>query len=166
MNSVSIENIAKEIGISKGAVFFHFSTKDELAFETMKWFIEKKLIRDLAGDTDQPRRELIRNLVLDSITMSLEYPRYPNFLFQMLSGKKAAQIMELVDQIFAPYNNLITKELEGLNIPNPEQNTFMLLALLDGLGIHLALQNQLKQISISEEYINALTDGVMQLFFG
>ena len=164
--SVSIEDIAHTVGISKGSVFYHFSTKNELAFETLKWFVNEKYIKILEKHKSKPKRELLRSIIFESITISLEYSRMLNFIFQMLSKGDPTQYSILLNQVFQPYFQVIIQELERSKIPSPERKALLLFAMLDGLSFRMALQIQLEQKTFSEDDVTILTNDILQLFFG
>ena len=164
--SVSIEDIAQEVGISKGAVFYHFPTKTELAFETLKWFVEEKYIKILEKHQSEPKSELLRKIIFESITISLEYSRMLNFIFQMLSKGDSSQYSTLLNQVFQPYFQVIIQEMESAKVPNPERKALLLFAMIDGLSFRMAMQMQLEQKKFSEEDVTTLTDEIILLFFG
>lgn len=65
MLAMTIDNVAKEAGISKGGVMYHFPTKDQLVSGTLKYYAERlegMLLRRIAEDPE-PRRRWVRAML-------------------------------------------------------------------------------------------------------
>ena len=68
--SLTLDNVAKEAGISKGGVMYHFRTKDELLQAVLAHFgaqVEQMLLQKIAEDT-QPRFRWARAMLSSVLT--------------------------------------------------------------------------------------------------
>ncbi|MHA2297651.1 MAG: TetR/AcrR family transcriptional regulator [Candidatus Hodarchaeales archaeon] len=167
-NGVSIEDIAKKVGLSKGAVFYHFATKEELAIESVKWFIQHKLSTSLQ-DSELSTSEMMRKFISESIALTTDYPGMLNFLLQILARsneeEKIARVMNAFQDMFQSLTQPVASAFKEQEKANPELKTLLLFAMMDGIGFYLSMQDLIKHEILKADHLDVLVDEIMKLFF-
>jgi AcrR family transcriptional regulator len=108
--SVSLNSIAKGIGITKGGIYHYFNSKDELFMECM-FIVFKKVQESSMGSLseDSSLREVLTALfsfedILEMIAESLNinFQNYFNFYYLMFEGiKKFPEVREMIINIYS-----------------------------------------------------------------
>ncbi|EGD47550.1 transcriptional regulator, TetR family [Ruminiclostridium papyrosolvens DSM 2782] len=138
----NVSEIAKELGISQGIVFWYFQTKENLyknAF--MQEFIEIKLAssRILHNDYLQPLEKL-RSIISEMIKVYQEKKEGCMLILQILSNTELQHVLSI--DITNVYNDLFS-DLELLfceaGASNPKLKARNFVALLDGFMIQILL---------------------------
>ncbi len=138
-NAISINDIAKKAGISKGLIYNYFNSKDDLLdsiiFKAFKEFDE--LFKILNNNTDQPLESLYK--ILEMTMHSVK--NKPQFwkLITGLSYKKqirdryASQINERKKK----YIKYGSELLNNMNVKNPLSEFLFIGAIIDGISLHI-----------------------------
>lgn len=89
-SATSVQEIAKNAGISKGAFYLHFSSKDELLFALFDYYYNqmKAKIEECAEDEEDPRR-----MFVDQLTV----------MFEEIASHREFIIMQIREQTI-PFN--------------------------------------------------------------
>ncbi|KNY25674.1 TetR/AcrR family transcriptional regulator [Pseudobacteroides cellulosolvens] len=138
----NVSEIAKELGVSQGMIFWYFETKERL-FQAA-FLYEFKVIKLAAANVIQDSSftplERLRKLISEMIKVYYERKEGCMLILQMLSNTDMQQILSI--DIINVYNELYS-ELELLfreaGAANPELKARNFVALLDGFMIQIIL---------------------------
>lgn len=144
VKGTSLADIAREAGISKGTLFYHFPSKDELVYElTVKHF--DQLIRGFLKGLDQLGGEKPERFVYEGLNLVLqarERGRLNLYLLQeAFMGNDS--LKEKFRETYGEYRYLMQQFLRKLTVrkrEDEEVKALMLVALLDGLIIQWLMQ--------------------------
>jgi AcrR family transcriptional regulator len=168
-SDVKIEEIAKNAGISKGAVFHHFPDgKKELLHSVIERFINN-MGYDLAHRTEEllnDPKKAIQMLIDGTLMYFIKYPRTLYIFTQMIDlelltshSKSKSNRFEL-GKLYESYMVVITELLEKMNIKNPRGTAHVIASALDGLMVQLHYFNVK---SVSNKYVKDFRDGIYHL---
>ncbi|CAF1810274.1 MULTISPECIES: TetR/AcrR family transcriptional regulator [Bacillus] len=145
MEGASARNIAKEAGLSLGALRHYFSTQDELLAFAMKLVQEKVTdrIKDIAVRDLLPKEKVLQ-ILLEMVPTNEETIREMEvwFAFTAYARHKKDMFDASHDGIFSGMRNLIAYLDESdLLKPNADKDieAERLYALVDGLALHAML---------------------------
>lgn len=139
----NISDIAKELNLSQGIVFWYFSTKEQL-FKTA--FMEEfKAVKQTAAtilqDISLTPVVRLKRLISEMIGFYHDRKEGCMLVLQLISNKEMQQMLSI--DILNMYSDLY-KELEGLfkeaGATNPELKARNFVALLDGFMIQIILE--------------------------
>lgn len=146
VDKTSLADIAREVGISKGTLYYYYSTKNDLIFDITDVHI-KKITREIfsiieTNKGDVSWKEMV-GLLFESLLKSETRSRLHLYLIQeVLSGNA-----ELKDRFILTYTQWFTmvaegyRMLTGLDLDLSAQ-TRVLVAVIDGLVIQTAIGMQ------------------------
>lgn len=127
---VTVEEIAKAVGVSKGLIFYHFKDKDNLEKE-VAFMVFKRLIDD-SMDKVKTIDELIDLCVLNFS----ELPHLFNFS-AYISGKVLySGDYGLFKDIFDDVMGSTIKLFENEGVDDPKEMALAIMAIFDGLGLY------------------------------
>ncbi|WP_276736080.1 TetR/AcrR family transcriptional regulator [Bacillus sp. (in: firmicutes)] len=147
MEGASTRNIAKEAGLSLGALRHYFSTQDELLVFAMKLVQEKvrARINDIAIK-DLPPKETVLHILLEIVPTNEETIREMEvwFAFTVYARHKKDMFDANYDGIYSGMQNLIAY-LDECRLLKQDADkdieTERLYALIDGLALHAMLDS-------------------------
>lgn len=146
MVGATVRNIAKEAGLSLGALRHYFSSQDELLVYAMKLVKEQATTRiNAIAKQELPPKEMILKILLETvptneITMAemevwfafIFHARHKEDVFDMQHDGIYIGMKKLID--YLEQCSLLRKELDK------ELETEKLYALIDGLAMHAMLE--------------------------
>lgn len=138
----TIDSIIERAGVSKGAFFHYFSSKDELGQTLVKRYAEadiehlEKTLAKAEGLSDDPLQQLLIFVKLFEQEMeTLEEP-YPGCLYASYlqqSGLFNENIMELIKESMLTWRLRVREKLDEINKQYPPEQTVDLDSLADML---------------------------------
>ncbi|AIF70268.1 hypothetical protein PAP_09460 [Palaeococcus pacificus DY20341] len=137
-DDVSMEEIAKKVGISKGGLFYHFSSKYELAKEALFYGFEQwaKTIFPKILSAESPE-DKFKALIEYSFEFILNNPKLSRFFLEVYEESiKHGNGLGQWDAFYEEYLELFGGIFEELGVPNPRLRAMLFGALLDGLALH------------------------------
>ncbi len=105
---VTTGDIAEAVGISQGAVFKHFPTKDAIWLAAMRW-VRESLLHELQAAVDgagQPR-EALAAMFRAHIEFVITHPGVPRFIFQELQQPADSAAKQEVRTVLQAYRKLL-----------------------------------------------------------
>ena len=164
LNGASLREIAKEAGVTTGAIYYHFENKNDLLAQVMSeqvHYVEELSPTSEDGEEKDPQafldevEESTRRRLLDT-----EWQR----LHVVLAGEAVAQGADDLGHHKAVYEDVIDKTSRyfslALGTPDCEEARFaasFLVAALDGMAIQTSF-------GIHEDEMEALTDEFVGFF--
>jgi len=89
---MTIDDLAREVGIGKGSVYLHFPSKEEIALSHIDLLIErlKERLRLMAG-RDRPIEEKLRDMLVERVTYRFDsIQHYTQSLDELLSNLRTS----------------------------------------------------------------------------
>ena len=138
----SVSDIAKELNISQGIIFWYFETKEKLF--RAAFMEEFKMIKlasfNILQDSGLSPQEKLKKLIPEMLEVYRNRKEGCMLILQLLSNKEMQQLLSI--DILNVYNELY-EELEKLfreaSSRNPELKAHNFVALLDGFMIQIIL---------------------------
>lgn len=136
-DKVSIEEIIKNVGVSKGGLFHYFKSKYDLAIATTLNKTEELWMQpllEIKRITDPYKR--IKKFIDSSIDILFRNKKFTKFLLDIYEESiKRGDDAKLWMQYFYQYTKIMTKMFEDCKIPNPEFKAMILFSSLDAVGL-------------------------------
>jgi TetR/AcrR family transcriptional regulator len=109
---ITTTDIARSIGLTQGALFKHFPTKDALWLATMRW-IRGELLRRLgtAADGAAEPQEALRSVFRAHVAFVAEHPGVPRFIFHELQQPADSPLKSEVRGLMQDYRTLLMRLL-------------------------------------------------------
>jgi len=130
----SMRDIAREVGMLSGSIYYHFPSKEEMLLavyeEGLRHIAERVDAAVAARDTPWERLEAGCTAHLEAL---LELSDYTQVMIRVLppeGGKVAERLLELRDQYEARFRELI----DALALPEPADRRYLRLLLMGGLN--------------------------------
>jgi AcrR family transcriptional regulator len=94
-NKMTMEDVAREVGIGKGTIYLHFPSKEELVLSHIDRIAETvvRKLSEIAGSSESPDRRLRKMLVLRVLHRFDSVSHYSQNLSDLLSSIRAALIV-------------------------------------------------------------------------
>jgi Transcriptional regulator len=157
-SATTTEEIAKKAHISKGLIFAHFSTKQELLFTILDEEIER-IFPEFFNDNDpRPAKERFISLVNSWLEVIKTKPLLARLSLQLSLDEEYRKLMKkkgkrYFETTFAMLNKLI----EQLGSDKPELDCFLLLFVFDGIVANYTVAPELFPIdAITDHFIETL----------
>lgn len=168
LRSLSLADVARRAGLTRGAILYYYEDLDELLVETHRSGVARfcDARDDVIADLDSPRQQLtaaIREGLPngpDDALMRLLYE------FDVLAGTSAAHD-EMVENMFVRQTGIYRRVLEA-GVENGdfsptiplEQLAMNLVALEDAYGLHIVAGNSLITVAQAEAAMRAMATGL------
>ncbi|MHA2206180.1 MAG: TetR/AcrR family transcriptional regulator [Candidatus Thorarchaeota archaeon] len=134
-HKVSINAICKDLELSKGAIFHYFSSKYDLACESLKLGYNKiwKPYKSELSSIAEPNERLVR-FIRSSTDLVLNNPNLHRFSLEIYEEgqKRKAKNLDWMDS-YTDNMGLAVSLLTECGVKNPESRARVLTAALDGL---------------------------------
>ena len=160
LSDISLAEIARTAGISKGTLYYHFKNKDEILFALMdnyldeQWANLEEWTADASKDTSLPR---LAKYILERDTEKVDQ-RF-HFIYDATSGNDSIRL-KLLERYEKFQLNIAEKIKERTSEIDADYLAWLLLILSDGLLVHKMLKNPdvdtEKFIKATEKYIKEM----------
>ena len=159
MSDISLAEIARSAGISKGTLYYHYKNKNDLMIDLTDKYLDKQYhdliewTEDVSKDTSLHR--LIKYVIeRDITTVSMRL----HFYYDAMLGNE--EIRSMLVERYHTFSRLIADKIsERTDKIDAEYLTWLLLMLSDGLFI----QNILKNEDVDPEKFIAQTEEISRL---
>jgi AcrR family transcriptional regulator len=114
VNSVTTQDMADAMNLTQGAIFRHFSSKDEIWLAVMHWIRERlmKVLSKAAAEATDPL-DAIQRMFLAHIAFVSKHPAIPRILFSELQQNKSGKLRPLIEELVSGYEEKIVGLLEA-----------------------------------------------------
>jgi TetR/AcrR family transcriptional regulator len=163
--SISTTDLAQALGLSQGALFKHFPTKDAIWLAALVWVTENLLRRlnEAAGQADEPLAAL-RGVFDAHVNFVMTHPGVPRIIFQELQQPHDSPLKQQVRCLMQGYRQLLLQLLQQAvqrGSAAPDLNAPAAASLFVGIVQGLVMQSMMNgQVSTMGEQ----ADGVFQLY--
>ena len=139
----SMDKIAKKAGVSKGLIYTHFSSKEEL----LKGIMEHAMAggeEDLPDLSNPNSKLLLKELIQTTFRMLISNKSEYKLLHGLsLQVGEMSFIQEMAVGKYDFYMALLDRIFKDLDYPNEHEMSIELAAILDGVGMqYLMLENE------------------------
>lgn len=153
-SEISTTAIAKKMGVTQGALFKHFPTKDAILQAVIEWVSDKLLARlDKAASTAKSPLAAIEAMFYAHIHFVSEYPGAPRMLFSELQRSKHSVPKKVATTLLQSYS----QRLQALLKQGQEHGQIdadldiaaastLLIGMIQGLVMQSLLANDIAQI--------------------
>lgn len=158
----SLENIAAEAGMTRGALYWHFTDKNDLYKQTLTEVLDQFLIqrKDIMNDDTLSTMEKLLRLYMIPV-QSRDMYRFVNGFYPLLS--EYGELQEIADRMEHNRKNFCAYLMESIidleqrrGIPYPYAKEDMVDALFMLLeGLHLCNLEQITEHAITESKVQA-----------
>ena len=138
--AASVDEVAAEAGFSKGAVYWHFASKEELLvaiFEQSMRDIQESFAAGTQGADSKERFERYVRGCFDVLRRNLDFWRLSYGVRMQVSV--LADLGDRVPSWTAEIRKTLQRFLRDLGVHNPRLEADVLFALIDGVSQHYAL---------------------------
>lgn len=163
ISEISLAEIARNAGISKGTLYYHYRSKEDIIFALMDQYLDQqwqeliKWTSDADKDTSLPR--FIKYILeRDTDNVGLRF----HFLYDSAAGNQ--MMREKLLTRYERFANVISEKIAERNRDiDPDYLAWFILILADGLLIHKNLENPEvdtgRFIKDTEKYARQIFDG-------
>ncbi len=161
---VSVDDIAKKAGISKGGLFHHFGSKYDLGREALFWFAEDQMASLISVD---PEKKGPEEQIADFIDLALRIMTGSNqmmrFFFDMYEEAICGEMdVDIWLDFFIRYVDHLEALFEQLNMPDPRMRAMLLLSTVDGFSMYYMLMDRAHE----KIDVGALRKELVRMFLG
>lgn len=112
--SITTTQIAQEVGISQGAVFRHFDTKEAIWHATMSWVRTELLGAAQAAVKAAPSpQEALRAVFRAHVGFVASHPGVPRLIFHEMQSPADSPVKQEVRALLGSYRKLLLNLLDG-----------------------------------------------------
>ncbi|BBE51756.1 Nucleoid occlusion factor SlmA [Ferriphaselus amnicola] len=113
VDSVTTQDMADAMNVTQGAIFKHFSTKDDIWFGVMNWIRDRlmSVLEKAAAEATDPLNAIER-MFFAHILFINKHPAIPRLLFSEMLHKKNSKLRALIQTIISGYETKIATLLE------------------------------------------------------
>ncbi|WP_088866956.1 TetR/AcrR family transcriptional regulator [Thermococcus radiotolerans] len=159
-HDVSMEEIAKKAGLSKGGLFHHFPSKYDLArtvlFTLLDEWLENLTAR-LEGLSGREKLETLVDAAFELITTS---PKLSRFFLELYEESLRLNKTADWDEFYGRYLGSVSSILRDAGARDPEKKALLLGALVDGLALHHLLSGgKLFEVEDMKEEVLRIMEG-------
>ena len=145
--NVTVDEIAQSIKLSKGALFHHFKSKDDIGLEALvhgfsrvyKGYFKSNL------DINATPEERLKSMIKFTFNFYNEKPKLIRYMIEMYELASKKQTPEQIHEWMVPFTEtvkIITDIFEECDIPNPELRAYLMGACLDGIAFLLLMKSE------------------------
>ena len=144
----TVDDLAAAAGYSKGAYYFHFSTKEEVLLELLDAWMEERTARlEASAGADQPAAVVLMETVEGLLSYEDRGPPWPPLLLEFWSqALRSAQVRRRLNAAYGGWKDLLASAFqrardEGVIAGDVEPATAaaLTLAVHDGLVVETCL---------------------------
>lgn len=139
-NKMTMDDVARQVGIGKGTIYLHFPSKEELVLAHVDRIAEAVVgnLREIAGSTDPPDRRLRRMLVVRVLRRFDSVAHYTQNLGDLLSSVRAALVVRrqaYFEKEAAVFEDVLREgaRLGSLECADPRMTSFVLIQSTNAL---------------------------------
>lgn len=153
-SDITTSAIANEMGLTQGALFRHFPTKESI-FEAVIAWISKKLLNGAKKKSMEAKDPLdaIKNIFNLHVDIVVKHPGVPRLLFGELQQEKDSLTKKAAKVLMSEYSKLLIKIFKqgkerGFFKSNLDEElaAFLFIGLIQGLVVSSLLNGSVKEI--------------------
>lgn len=109
VESVTTQNMADEMGLTQGAIFRHFSSKDDIWLAAVNWIRSQLMsaVAEAATRGDNPLQSL-ENMFLAHVSFVARHPAIPRIVFSDYLLRRDMRLKLLIQELITNYETNIS----------------------------------------------------------
>ena len=155
---VSVEEIARKGGVSKGGLFHHFSSKYELGREAILWWAERSMAGSMTEEfLRMPPKEQLRFFIDMSVDVIVENVNMGRLVIDVY--EEALERKEDLDvwiKFLTGYVDTVEGMFRQLGAKNPRTRSMIMLSSIDGFAMYyimlVAAGERIDMQQVKEEF--------------
>lgn len=160
MSDISLADIAKEAGVSKGTLYYYYKNKNDLIFDITDKYLDQQLQDLLTWTEDASKDTSMHRLIKYVLQRDVETANLRLHLFSD-SAAGNEQLRKRLLQRYEDFASILTEKIsERTSEIPPDYLSWLLLILSDGLFIHKTIGNTMVDIDSfianSEKYLELI----------
>lgn len=157
MSDISLADIARQAGISKGTLYYYYRNKNDLLFDITDKYLDRQYQDLIAWTEDTSKDTSLHRLVKYVLQRDVETANLRLHLFYDAAAGNEPLRKRLLKR-YEDFARLLAEKIsERTDTVAPEYLAWLLLLLSDGLFIHKTIRDPLVDIeqfiARSEEYL-------------
>ncbi|MGL5749336.1 MAG: TetR/AcrR family transcriptional regulator [Paraclostridium sp.] len=145
IKNTSLADIAKAVDISKGTLYYHYSSKDELICDIAKTHLEAitgAVLDCVQGmDSNDNSKEQMINLIMEKISDIEHRGRIHMYILcEAITGNEKLQ--EQIRLNYTRWRSTLKSEIETIGGKDSEALSFLLVSIVDGFVVQGVLKTE------------------------
>lgn len=141
ISDISLAEIAKKAGISKGTLYYHYKSKDEILFDIMDKYLQEQWQNLIDWTEDENKDTSLHRLVRYVVERNIATAQMRIHLFYSAIGGNEEIRIRLIKR-YSEFQELIAKKIsERTSAMSAEFLTWLILMTSDGLYLQKLLAN-------------------------
>jgi AcrR family transcriptional regulator len=140
-HSASISKLAKKAGISKGLIYNYFESKEDIIRDILDDGIQQ-MLSGLDPNHDgilEPSE--MENYILEIFEILKSNPEFWKLYFSISLQPAIYELVhEKIEELYKPLFHMVSSYFYKIGVPDPETETMIFAALLDGIGFHFIME--------------------------
>lgn len=162
VDNVTTQDMADAVGITQGAIFRHFPTKDMIWLAVIHWVRGRLMaVVDMAASQGSDPLDSLEKMFFAHLGFVDKVPAIPKLVFTDQLLKKNPKIKELVRSILADYEAKVTgliAQAKAQNLVRPDLDEHAAAVMFTGI-----IQGLVMRVSIIEARKSLVTEGKIVL---
>ncbi|MEG1520196.1 MAG: TetR/AcrR family transcriptional regulator [Clostridia bacterium] len=155
LNEISLAEIAKAAGISKGTLYYHYNSKDEILLDVTSAFLDEQLLDLIKWTQDKSKDTSIHRLVMYVVKRALLSTTIRmHLIYNAILGNEEVRL-KLLERYAIFQNQIAQKIKERANAIDGDFAAWLILLICDGLNVQQQLKNSTFDIEkFTDELVN------------
>lgn len=159
-HKTSIDDIARELQVSKGSIYYYFSNKSDIIYQVIEHstkYLTSYLEKENA--VDQPLSQMIHNVVNNFITVAITKPDAIPVMYNRATEGLDNELIQRINELHDSLTKLVAGHLEyGAKIGRVRETKDYeaMAAGIIALLSHMCLYNMRKEHMLSQEELTDL----------
>jgi TetR/AcrR family transcriptional regulator len=112
-NDITTADIAKQMDVTQGSLFRHFSTKDAIWQSVMEWVAERLMSRiDSAARGVESPLQALRAMFMAHVEFVIDHPGVPRMMFGQLQNPGSTPAKRMAQTLIQRYSERLSSRLE------------------------------------------------------
>ena len=163
--NVTTDKIAKNAGVSKGLIYHHFISKDDLAYEVFKHLLSidsgmdqfEKFIQIVKDDAKSVKtREFIHEFIKNTLDQLQSNPSLSLLFMDLLVNVKNEAIKIKIKNFLGDYLDQLIDLMREMGVDKPEVKARIISAIIDGLGFQFFVLDGVKSEVTIDDFVNEI----------
>jgi AcrR family transcriptional regulator len=158
VDSVTTQDMATAVGVTQGAIFRHFPTKDMIWLAAIHWVRGRLMsVVDLAAGQGSDPLDSLEKMFFAHLGFVDKVPAIPKLIFTDQLLKKNPKIKELIRSILADYEAKVTgfiSQAKAQNLVRPDLDEHAAAVMFTGI-----IQGLVLRVSIIEARKSLISEG-------
>jgi AcrR family transcriptional regulator len=153
---ITTADLARAVGISQGAVFKHFASKEAIWLAVLDWVAETLMVRlqSAAEGAERVALPALRAIFLAHVDFVMSYPGVPRLIFQELQSPGETALKSRVRTLMQRYRQLLLTVLQQAKAQqalrpgiDPQAAAVLFIGSVQGLVMQAMLANDVQAMA-------------------